>query len=104
MSRGGTYRIYIRNRSVQDVQRMIKSNPDISVKEKYTSDGFVTTDIDVARSLKRALQQCLDYAFQTERVARRNAHGRHQTAGLAAEWSDVRVIIEPDPDAARLLR
>ena len=104
MSRGGTYRIYIQNRTAQEVQRMIKSNPDVLLDEKYTTDGFVTNDIDAARSLKRTLQQCLDYAFQTERVARRNARGRHQTAGLSAEWGDVRVIIEPDPDAARLLR
>ncbi len=105
MSGRNTYRIYIQSRSVDDVLSMIRQNPDASLPvEAYTDQGFVTSDVEMARSLKRGLQSCLEYAFQTERVARRNSRGRHQTAQLESEWSNVRVIIDPDPDAARLLR
>lgn len=99
-----SYRVYIHSRDVAEVQEMIDLNPDVTLRQPYVADGYTTSDVELARSYKRMLQQCLDYAFQTERASRRNQLGRHQTAGLTREWDGVRVVIEPDPDAGRLLR
>ena len=99
------YRVYIRSRTISDARSIIKLNPDVALAcDAYTEQGFVTNDPEQARALKRALQMCINYAYETERVARRNTFGRHQTDKLSEEWIDVRAVIEPDPDASRLMR
>lgn len=105
MSAKSIYRICVTGRSTAEIKAMIKLNPDVTLRsDAYTEAGIATSDINAARTIKRELQSCIEYAFQTERVARRNAKGRYQTGPLSNEWRQVRVVIEPDPDASRLLR
>ena len=100
-----TYRVFVENRTVEDIRAMIKANPDTSLRcEAYTDQGFIVTDAAAARAIKTQLRECVHYSYQRERVAQRNAGKRHQTGALEARWRDAVVIITPNPEGQHLMR
>jgi hypothetical protein len=105
MSQPRIYHIYVTNRTPSEVRELIQAHPSNNLDyREYAEGGFTTSDVKRARALKHALDDCLHYAYQTERASRRTTTGRHITATLDNEWIDVRTVIEPNPDAAHLMR